>query len=165
MSESAVVQARPARSDKDEVASCRSFGYVRGRDKRATMLTLKSLKGNECSVEWAWTPDVVYTPGAPVPVTLVYSSRGFKVEIVGENLDELFDYLQQRRVVWIRQQDRLQYAAQTPPSDASADFVEDIRIAPLTDGEDLAMLQQSLQTSRVIPIRPRERMEGRTQGS
>ncbi len=94
-------------SREDEVVATRQFAYLRGPGERAQTLTLKGMNGNECSLEWSWAPDIVYVPGHDVPLTLVFSSRGFKVEILGQNLASLAAYLQQRRVVWIQAQDTM----------------------------------------------------------
>ncbi len=137
-------------------SSC--FVFVRDQRSAAGTLTLKSPGGNAFSLDWTWTPDIVYLPGYEVPLTLVYSSRGFKVEIIGTKLDVLATRLQQRRVVLIEANDRLQHLAR---GDDAADqpHVEEFRIVPLEDGEDLTLLKRVLEVRGAPQLAGRERLE------
>ncbi len=125
-----------------DLAASGCFAFVRGQRSSAGTLTLKGVGGNECSLDWTWTPDIVYLPGHDVPLTLVFSSRGFKVEILGTNLELLVAYLQQRRVVSIQAQDRMQRQAQAAAEDEPC--VEAFRIVAMQAGEDVSLMERVL---------------------
>jgi hypothetical protein len=135
----------------DEVVATRHFAYLRGPRERAQTLTLKGMNGNACSLEWSWAPDIVYVPGHDVPLVLVFSSRGFKVEIVGQGLGDLASYLHQRRVVWIQAEDRMHaFSRNAGNGHEQAAVVEEIRVVRLAEGEDLTLLQSALESSGTI---------------
>ncbi len=117
------------------------FAFARNPKTRVAALTLKSVTGSECSLEWTWAPDVIYVPGDATPLMLVLPSRGFKLEIIGSNLGTLAKCLQQRRVVWIKAQDPMHAAMKN--GDMTA-VVEGFRIAPVSEGENLRLLQAAL---------------------
>ncbi len=133
-----------SRDDKDDVVASRHFAYVKSPRDRATCLTLKGVNGNECSLEWSWAPDIVYVPGHAVPLTLVFSSRGFKIEILGQNLADLAAYLHQRRVVWIKAQDTMHALSRNGGNGETVAFVESMRVLPLAEKDDVTLLQAGL---------------------
>ncbi len=151
--------AWPVRNDDPaaDLMTSSCFVFVRGQRGTAGTLTLKSPGGNAFSLDWTWTPDIVFLPGFEVPLTLLFSSRGFKIEIIGSHLELLVAYLQQRRVVSIEAQDRMQHLARGQGT-SDEPHVDEFRIVPLQEGEDVTLMQHVLQERR-NRVRGRERLE------
>jgi hypothetical protein len=131
---------------------------MRGQRSAAGTLTLRCSGGNAYSLDWTWTPDIIYLPGHEVPLTLLFTSRGFKVEIMGTHLDLLVTYLQQRRVVSIEATDRLQHLARGQGGPGEP-HVEEFRIVPLEDGEDVTLMRRVLGERPAVVVAGRERLE------